>query len=72
MSDRINGRALLTTAEAAFELGLPGPWTLRRLESRGVVPKARRTLVTRRRYYSRSEIAALGRLIKTGQRRSAA
>ena len=59
MTDETNGRALLTTAEAACELGLPGPWTLRRLEVRGVVPKARRTPITRRRYYSRSEIAAL-------------
>ena len=47
---------LLSVSEAARALGLPGPWTLRRLEARGIVPMPRRSFLRRDRWYSAEDI----------------
>lgn len=60
----------LTVTQAADALGLPGATPgaraqlLRRLEARGVLPPARRTLVNRERYYPAAEIPALRRKVQ--------
>lgn len=59
----------LTVTQAAEALGLPGPTAgaraqlLRRLEVRGVLPPARRTLVIRQRFYPLAEIPGLQRKV---------
>jgi DNA-binding transcriptional MerR regulator len=50
MSLRTESR-YLTVGQAAEALDLPGPWTLRRLEARGVIPAAPRAERSRDRYY---------------------
>lgn len=60
----------LTVTEAAEALGLPGrtpearAQALRRMEARGVLPLARRTLVNRERYYVPAEIPMLRRKVQ--------
>ena len=53
----------MTVGEAAAALGLPGAWTLRRLEARGVLPQARRTLLTNKRYYLVADIRVVRRML---------
>jgi DNA-binding transcriptional MerR regulator len=50
---------VLTVRGAALRLGLPGPWTLRRLEARGLLPRAKRTPFTGERYYLVGELEIL-------------
>lgn len=54
----------LRVGEAAAALGLPGPWTLHRLEERKLIPAARRTSVSKERYYPQAEIPVLAELIR--------
>jgi DNA-binding transcriptional MerR regulator len=58
----ISGRPF-TVGEVADLHGLPGPWTVRRLEQRGVLPQPRRTLVNRERVYDAETVAELRRRI---------
>lgn len=53
------GSDRLTPAGAAKFLGLPGPWTVRRLEARGVLPPARRSLGCGYRYFDPDQLVAL-------------
>lgn len=55
------GSDRLTPAGAARFLGLPGPWTLRRLEARGELPPAARSLACGYRYYDPQTLIALRR-----------
>lgn len=50
---------VIGSTELAKELGLPGWWTVARLEERGVLPTARRGLWTRWRWWYRDEVPAL-------------
>lgn len=47
----------LEVSEAAKWLGLPGSWTLRRLEARGLLPAARRSLARGDRYYRAEDVS---------------
>lgn len=49
----------LSVATVAKILGLPGPWTLRRMEERKLVPPARRTPVSQERYWLPDDIPPL-------------
>lgn len=54
----------LTVSETAKVLGLPGPWTVRRLEQRGAMPAAQRSLAMGHRMYQPDRIAAIRRAIQ--------
>ena len=51
-------RTHMTISDVADELGL-GPWTLRRLESLGRIPAARRDGLSGKRIYSETDIPHL-------------
>ena len=55
------GSERLTPAGAAKFLGLPGPWTVRRLEARGTLPPAPRSLAHGDRYYDPATLVAMRR-----------
>lgn len=58
-----DGRDVLTPQGAARFLGLPGSWTVRRLEARGEIPVAPRSLAHGDRYYDTPTLLAIvGRL----------
>jgi len=60
----------LTVSNVAVELGLPGPWTVRRLEARGVLPLPRRAILSRDRYYMPDDVEAMrARLLAAGHAR---
>jgi DNA-binding transcriptional MerR regulator len=60
----------LTIGAMAELIGVvPGPWTLRRLEARGVIPQARRSLARGDRYYIASEAKDLRRAILAQNKR---
>lgn len=54
----LSGRPF-TVGEVADLHGLPGPWTVRRLEKRGVLPPARRSLARGDRFYDPSDVAEI-------------
>jgi DNA-binding transcriptional MerR regulator len=58
----LSSKKVLTTGEMAKMLGLPGPWTVRRLEGRGVIPPARRSLVHGDRLYDSAALVLLRKL----------
>ena len=58
----VSGRPF-TVSEVADLLGLPGAWTLRRLEKRGVVPSVRRSLAHGDRFYPPEDVAAMRRAL---------
>jgi DNA-binding transcriptional MerR regulator len=62
----------LTVSQTAALLRLPGPWTLRRLEGRGVIPPARRSALSQERYFLSEELPKLRRLIDLDRRRASA
>ena len=54
----------LTVSQVAEVLGAPGAWTIRRLEKKGALPPARRSLVHRDRLYPSGYVAAMQRAIR--------
>ena len=59
---------VLKVSEAAAVLGLPGPWTLRRLEQRGVIPRPHRTPVTGVRYYTLTDVPRIRQRIEESKK----
>ena len=51
-------RNLLTVKEVGARVGL-GPWTLRKLEARGVIPPARRDTYSGFRVYSDDDVRSI-------------
>lgn len=64
----------MTVSEAADALRLPGPTPgaraqlLRRLEARGILPPARRTILSNERYYMAADIADAKRRLEEWRR----
>ena len=54
----------LTPADVARMTGLPGPWTVRRLEARAIIPPARRTSLFRRRFWTLDQLPELVRCVQ--------
>lgn len=58
-----NNPKYLTVGQAAKALGLGGPWNLRRLERRGVIPAAPRARLSGNRYYSVEQVEEAAALL---------
>jgi DNA-binding transcriptional MerR regulator len=54
----------VSIGEVAATLGLPGAWTVRRLERRGVLPCARRTSLSNERYWLAADVPELRRRVQ--------
>lgn len=57
----------LTPSDVARMTGLPGAWTVRRLEARAVLPRARRTRLLGRRYWTLDQLPELMRRVHAPQ-----
>jgi len=57
---------VLSVSNVARELGLPGPWTVRRLEARRVLPPARRAVLSGDRYYLPDDVQAMRARLMAG------
>jgi DNA-binding transcriptional MerR regulator len=66
---RLEDRPLTVTAMAKLVGIVPGPWTLRRMESRGVIPPAKRSLARGDRYYDPGDADRIRRAILERLRR---